>query len=896
MSTHIAEPESAGIAHTQMPTRSPRRVGILLHICLIAFVALSAIPVILLYVDDAAPLYVAALLTFIDLGIVIALLRMEYSALALTGVILGALVVALLAIHASQLFAHTPAIVASAATPAPHPVATLERVELNGSTQWVSIRGRDLNNPVLLFLAGGPGGSELVMTRRYLSALEEHFVVVNWDQPGTGKSYAAAPIRSLTPEHYLADGLALTTWLQDRFHQEKIYLLGESWGSILGVWMAQQHPEHYHALVTTGQMINTTENDRIGYDLAIDYLIAQGRSTEVERLRRNGPPPYTGRGMAQRYMAYMNVQNEQMTANARGEGVSHNLLFDSLRAPEYGLLDKVNWVRGLAGVYAQVYPQLADLDLITQAPQLDLPVYLIKGRWDINALNSLAETYFKQLEAPHKELIWFEESAHTPLWDEPAHFVDVMVNTVLTQTQPSTRDQTTLTGYLDTQIPGYLREFGIPGAVVSVVQDGALVYQQGYGFADLTQRTPMDAERSVVHIGSAGKTFTTVALLQLVEQGLADLDADVGRYIDFAIPATYAEPITLRHLLSHTSGFAAHDAEAILSDAAQVPSTRDYLVRNLPRRASAPGEVVGYSNYGMTLAGYVVERLSGMSLGDYITTHILAPLEMMSSAAELIPTTAHLEQMATGYTAREARPVEYIAAYGAAPVRATAADMARYMLAHLNLGALGDARILGEQSALAMQTRQIDAQPRQNVTGLGLYELSHNGEHILGHLGSTGYFHSLMLLIPERNLGLFVSFNAAEGAHVLRSERFMRDLADAFFPQVQQAKTPPADFSARADEYSGTYVFNNLHGEGIIDRLLGIADAVTIRPTEDGRLRLAAHGSSYVFTEIAPDLFERSDGADILVFHRDQMGGITGATLNSRPVFTLIRRDWFGLL
>ncbi len=440
MSTQIVPSTATIEARTKPPHKTMHWQRLLVGALLVALVVLSAIPVLLLYIDDTVPLYIAALLTFIDIGIVIALLRIEYTALTVVGGAIALLVVAMLAVHATQVFAHTPAIAAAegGATledgAAPQSIATLERVELNGSTQWVSMRGRDLRKPVLLFLAGGPGGSELVMTRRYLAALEEHFVVVNWDQPGTGKSYAAAPIKSLTPERYVADGLALTTWLRDRFAQEKIYLLGESWGSILGVWMAQARPDDFHALITTGQMVNTTENDRVGYAFALEYLAEHGRADEAARLQRNGPPPYSGKGMAQRYMAFMGVQNEYMDAHARGEGSGHNLFFDSLRAPEYGLLDKVNWLRGLAEVYAHLYPQLADLDLMTQAPRLELPVYFVKGRWDINALNSLAETYFARLEAPHKQLIWFEESAHTPLWDEPAHFVDVMVNTVLAQT------------------------------------------------------------------------------------------------------------------------------------------------------------------------------------------------------------------------------------------------------------------------------------------------------------------------------------------------------------------------------------------------------------------------------------------------------------------------------
>lgn len=134
------------------------------------------------------------------------------------------------------MFAATPAIVDAGGNPLPNSIATMETVDLNGTEQWVTIRGNDVNNPVLLFLAGGPGGSELPSTRPHLSALEEHFVVVNWDQPGAGKSYGAADFDTLTPERYVADGLALVQHLRARFDEYKIYVLGESWGTILGTW------------------------------------------------------------------------------------------------------------------------------------------------------------------------------------------------------------------------------------------------------------------------------------------------------------------------------------------------------------------------------------------------------------------------------------------------------------------------------------------------------------------------------------------------------------------------------------------------------------------------------------------------------------------------------------
>jgi len=414
-----------------------RRIGMgVLALAGLVVALILALPLPLLFIATSVPLPISILLAAADIGIVVAVLRLERTPLVIAGAFAGIVIVSVVAIWLSQVFAATPPITRADGSPLPGSIAELTTVDLNGSEQWITIRGHNLDNPVLLFLAGGPGGSELVMTRRYLGDLEKHFIVVNWDQPGTGKSYNAVAIDELTPQRYVEDAYALTTYLRERFDQDRIYVLGESWGSILGIWLVQQHPEAYYAFIGSGQMVTTNENDVLGYEFDLNYLEERGEIEAAERLRQMGPPPYNGADMMWRYMDVFGVQNVYMDANAHGEGIHHNLMFDSLLAPEYGLVDKVNWLRGLIDVFVNVYPQLADLDLRTQAAQLSVPVYLVKGRWDVNAMNALAEDYFALLDAPHKELIWFEDSAHVPLWDEPQHFVEVMVDTVVAQTRP----------------------------------------------------------------------------------------------------------------------------------------------------------------------------------------------------------------------------------------------------------------------------------------------------------------------------------------------------------------------------------------------------------------------------------------------------------------------------
>ena len=414
-----------------------RRIGMgLLMLVVVVVAVMSTLPILLLFFFTSVPAWIAAVLLLIDIGIVIALFRSSRTPLILLGATATWVLVAVLGVFLSQQFASTPPINDAAGNVIPGSIATLETVELNGSQQWITIRAYSPDLPVLLFLAGGPGGSELVMTRRYLGELEKHFTVVNWDQPGAGKSYNAVPLDALTPERYVSDAYELTLYLRERFHQEKIYVFGESWGSILGVWLVQEHPELFHAFISSGQMVDTVQNDSMGHDLALEFLTEQGRLDDAAQLRRNGSPPYDTGELIGKFQADSNVLNAYMNSHAHGEGLNANLLLDSLAGKEYGLMDKVNWLLGLAQTFPTVYPQIYDLDFRTQATHLEVPAYFIKGRWDVNAINALLEEYFTILEAPHKELIWFEDSAHTPMWDEPAHFVDVMINTVLAQTQP----------------------------------------------------------------------------------------------------------------------------------------------------------------------------------------------------------------------------------------------------------------------------------------------------------------------------------------------------------------------------------------------------------------------------------------------------------------------------
>ncbi len=395
---------------------------ILIRILIFFFALLMILPVLDLPLATAVPVWAWLLLAALDAALIVLWRRRKKGGRPAYPLLVGFAAVAALAVGASQFFAATPSI------PGAGSVAALEKVTLGGTEEWITLRGKDACKPVLLYLGiGGPGAGGFPASALSLKPLEDHFVVVNWDQPGTGKSYGAVPIDTLTVQKFVDDAHELTELLKERFHQEKIYVLGLSWGTILGTELVRQYPEDYYAYIGTGQMVNTAENDRMGYRLALE--LARGNEKLLQKLAANGAPPYTGEAMALKYALYNNVLFEYM-GSANLQTV---LLLVPQFAREYGLVDKVNFARGLAESFRVVYPQLRDLDFRTQAARLDVPVYFLVGKHDVNAMASLVEEYYNALEAPYKELIWLDSGHGVSAGD----LLSAMVNRVLVMSPPA---------------------------------------------------------------------------------------------------------------------------------------------------------------------------------------------------------------------------------------------------------------------------------------------------------------------------------------------------------------------------------------------------------------------------------------------------------------------------
>ena len=376
--------------------------------------------------DPRGEVYGAVVLTVVTLGgllvalgirIVTAFLHRPATAATVSlqiSLLTGALLILMVAL--SQFTAFTPAV------KGPDPISELRPITVNGRAEWLSLRGQDRSKPVLLFLSGGPGGSQLVTARHCFADLERDYVVVTWEQPGAAKSYSAISPEDITLDTYLSDGAAVTDLLRSEFGQDRIYLMGESWGSALGLMMARDHPEHYRAFIGTGQMVDFLETDRIDYQTALDDARASGNQKLVGQLEKQGPPPYES-GTALKTAAFLSPLNG---LSARS-GQLHSAVFSTMDGPygvEYGLLDKVRFFWGLLRVLDTFYADLYPIDLRQSAAEQQIPIHIFHGRYDYNAPAGLAEDYYARLSAPSKSLVYFEHSAHNPWQTENELFND----------------------------------------------------------------------------------------------------------------------------------------------------------------------------------------------------------------------------------------------------------------------------------------------------------------------------------------------------------------------------------------------------------------------------------------------------------------------------------------
>jgi len=467
-------------------------------------------------------------------------------------------------------------------------------------------------------------------------------------------------------------------------------------------------------------------------------------------------------------------------------------------------------------------------------------------------------------------------------------------------------DSAELGNFLDDLLGRQMEEYHIAGAAVSVVKDGKPFFAKGYGYADLENGIPVDPEQTGFRIGSVTKLFTWTAVMQLVEQGKLDLDADINTYLDFHIPDTYPQPITLKHLLTHTPGFEDRFFEVLASDTNDLLPTREWLVSHMPARVRPPGIAAAYSNYGTSLAGYIVARVAGQPYDQYIQENILNPLGMVHSTAQSPIPPDLRPQASVGYTyvdgGFQAFP-DYLgqpAFVPAAAMSASATDMARFMITHLQNGRYSDAnipevRILKEATAQQMHSTLYTPDPRLSGTTYGFFDFSDNGQRTLGHSGESHPFNTLLLLLPDQNLGVFVSYNSEGGGNLTNQHLgFERAFFDHYYPApAVDPIQPPADFAERAARFAGSYRLTR-SSYTTLEKITGLmGGTVEISNSGDGGLLFTTPWGEWRFVEVEPLYFRQVDGQFALVFREDDRGRITHMFANVTPMFAFEKLNWY---
>jgi len=417
-----------------------------------------------------------------------------------------------------------------------------------------------------------------------------------------------------------------------------------------------------------------------------------------------------------------------------------------------------------------------------------------------------------------------------------------------------------LEAFFDGIIPLQLERSDVAGATVLVMHGSDTLLLKGYGFRDLKKKEPVDPAATIFRLASISKLFTWTAAMQLVEQGKLDLDAGIDRYVDF--PVNDGQHLTLRNLMTHTSGYEETVRNVIVTDPKRYAGLREFLVQNQPHRLFPPGTIPGYSNYSVGLGSYIVQRVSGERFEDYVVAHIFAPLGMTHSTFFQPPPKPLAGLPSEGYpssTRKSAIGFELFSPAGAGGVSSSAADMGRFGQMLLNGGELDGRRIIKRETLSEMWKPQFRASDQLPPIGLGFYQTWRNQLKWSGHQGDLVAFHSLFFVEPEQKLVLFISYNSAGSSRRTRPE-LLEAFSDRYFPsELQQTFI---DTKGTLKDIEGTYQ-STRRADSTILKLFALFGQSHALIDKEGVLHVDTmkdlRGHPYGWKPIGPDLWQQID-------------------------------------
>jgi CubicO group peptidase (beta-lactamase class C family) len=422
--------------------------------------------------------------------------------------------------------------------------------------------------------------------------------------------------------------------------------------------------------------------------------------------------------------------------------------------------------------------------------------------------------------------------------------------------------------FVDSVMNAEMKREGIPGAAFVFVRHGRVVYQKGYGWADVPARRAVDPERTIWRIGSISKTFTATAVMQLADRGRIHREADVNLYLSkVKVPETYPLPVTVTDLLTLSAGVAEIRPGTHGPSRESVQPLSEFLAPRLVR-VRPPGQTISYSTYGITLAGDLVEEVSGEPIEEYLAENIWRPLGMNRTSID-VPASLGGD-VAMGYERRgdslEAQAWEWYHTTPASSINSTAADMARYLMAHLGHGRIGSARVLSEKASTEMLSQQVRMHPKVPGVTLGFWEGQFGDLRVVEHGGNVAGFSAQLVMIPSEDAGFFV-------VNQFENSKLRDNLEDALlqhlYPRARVRPIPPApppDFRRRGDAYAGNYgPITSCHS----CKPRSVPFVLEVK-NEGDALRI----SNFRYVEVAPLLFLREDGGAYVAFRADASGAI----------------------
>lgn len=418
----------------------------------------------------------------------------------------------------------------------------------------------------------------------------------------------------------------------------------------------------------------------------------------------------------------------------------------------------------------------------------------------------------------------------------------------------------------------------IPGASLAVTQDDRIVLLRGYGYADVERAVPVDPRRHLFRVASVSKPFVWMSVLQARDRGLVDLDQDINAYLDFTIPDTYpGQPITLRHLLTHTAGFEDRNIGASVRTAAEREPLGDTVRRMLPRRTAPPGQRTAYSNYGAALAGYIVERVARAPFPEYLEANIFRPLGMArTSMYQPLPETL-LADLATGYTLNgdtlTAGGFEYMNLYPNGALSTTAEDMARFAITQLS--GPHDSAVLSARGWTEMQTRQFGNLPQVSGLTFGFEQSRWNGHTAFGHGGDIAHFKTHFMMFGESRISIFIAFNSDHtgnaGAEIIAA------FADRYLPGEENFLFSTAPVDDATDDIEGAFVSTRRNASTLEKLYWPLATSVNITRISDAEIDVQFFGAHRRYVRQAegvyvpaPSELGASDGFGALIARRSQ--------------------------